>query len=114
MSLMRALGLVNFAGGQGLLLIADIDTVFLDLTIVAGLALLAGRFKHAKRNWTFVLTAVLVGGVTAVLLGYVVTNYGTLWRLRSLVAIPLWMVVVALPSRAETPAPASQPTCPRV
>jgi len=35
------------------------------------------------------------------LLGYVVTNYGTLWRLRSLVVVPLWLLVVALSERPE-------------
>jgi hypothetical protein len=32
----------------------------------------------------------------------VVTNYGTLWRLRALVAVPLWIAVVALSHREET------------
>jgi hypothetical protein len=94
-SLMRALGLVNFAGGRGLLLIADIDTIFLELTMVAGLALVATHFRDVKRNWPFALTAVLVGGVTAVLLAYVVTNYGALFRLRLLAAMPIWLLPLA-------------------
>ena len=57
--------------------------------------MVTGRFKQAKRNWTFVLTAVLVGGVTAVLLGYVVTNYGTLFRLRLIAAMPFWLLPLA-------------------
>ena len=77
------------------MLITDIDTIFLDLTMVAALALLATQFKHVKRNWAFALTAVLVGGVTAVLLGYVVTNYGTLFRLRLLAAMPIWLLPLA-------------------
>jgi hypothetical protein len=95
MSLIRALRLVDFPGGRGLLVIADIDTIFLDVTILAGLLLLAAKFERVKRNWTFALTAGLVGVVTAVLLGYVVTNYGTLFRLRLLAAMPFWLLPLA-------------------
>jgi hypothetical protein len=37
-----------------------------------------------------------LAAICAVLLGYVVTNFGTLWRLRPLVAVPVWILVVAL------------------
>lgn len=96
MSLTRALGLVRFPGGRGLLLISDIDTIFLDMTIFAGLVLVATQFRRVKRNWSFALTALLVGGVTAVLLGYVVTNYGTLFRLRLIAAMPFWLLSLAV------------------
>jgi hypothetical protein len=100
MSLMRALGLVDFSGGRGLLLIADFDTVFLDATILATLMLLATRFELVKRNWTSALTIALVGGVTAILLGYVVTNYGTLFRLRLIAAMPCWLLPLAATDQA--------------
>ena len=110
MSLMRALGLVNFSGGRGLLFIADFDTVFLDATILAALLLLARRFTLVKHNWIFALTTALVGVVIAVLLGYVVTNYGTLFRLRLIAAMPLWLLPLAatdheLIERAVQPGP---------
>jgi hypothetical protein len=44
----------------------------------------------------FVVFALVLATTTAMLLGYVVTNYGTLWRLRSLVVVPLWLLVLAL------------------
>jgi hypothetical protein len=94
-SLMRAMGLVDFSGGRGLLLIADLDTLFVDATLVAMLMLLARRFALVRRNWIFALTAALVGGVTAVLLGYVVTNYGTLFRVRLTAVMPFWLLPFA-------------------
>jgi hypothetical protein len=48
----------------------------------------------------FVLFVLILATTTAMLLGYVVTNYGTLWRLRAMVAVPLWVLVVALSPRA--------------
>ena len=53
-----------------------------------------------KRNWTFALTTVLVGGLTAVMLGYVVTNYGTLFRLRLIAAMPMWLLPLAATDHA--------------
>jgi hypothetical protein len=94
-SIMRVLGLVSFSGGRGLLLIADVDTIFLDITIVAILVILARRFKQVRRNWALALTGVLLGGLIAILLGYVVTNYGALFRLRLIAAMPLWLLPLA-------------------
>ena len=49
-----------------------------------------------------VLFGLTLSLVTALLVGYVVTNLGTLWRLRSLIAVPLWILVIALAPRAES------------
>jgi len=40
--------------------------------------------------------------VTALLVGYLVSNLGTLWRLRSLIAVPPWILVIALAPRPES------------
>jgi hypothetical protein len=53
-------------------------------------------------------------GETAVLLGYVVTNYGTLFRLRLIAAMPIWLQPLAatdhaLSERAIQPGPTIGP-----
>lgn len=42
------------------------------------------------------MIGIIFSATTAVLMGYSVTNFGTLWRMRPVVAIPLWMMAIAL------------------
>ena len=50
------------------------------------------------------LFAVVLAAMTCLALAYVVTNFGTLFRLRLLVAAPLWVIpVLRLRSREATP-----------
>jgi hypothetical protein len=100
-SVLKAIVGLGISGGRGLLAIADLDTVFLDLTTVAVFALLWTRRHTIGDRLPFVVFALILATTSAFLLGYVVTNYGTLWRLRSTVAIPLWILVVALSPRVE-------------
>jgi hypothetical protein len=39
--------------------------------------------------------------VVSLLLGYIVTNFGTLFRLRLMVALPFWMLPLAVRSRPD-------------
>jgi hypothetical protein len=98
MSALLAIGVVEFTGGRGILVITDVDTAFIDVTALLVL-LLAWRRRRAIRDalpqFCFLLTLVLV---TALLLAYVVTNYGTLFRLRLLPMVPFWMLPLALPA----------------
>jgi hypothetical protein len=92
---------VSFTGGQGLLLITDLDTVVIDATIMATIWLFV---VSARRNGisppaVFVLVLTVLLGTT---LAYVVTNYGTLFRLRLLATTALWMLPVMIPSGAHS------------
>jgi hypothetical protein len=100
-SLVQALTDVEIAGGRGLLWIVDIDTVVLDAVSLLVLGLLWKRRDAVRDRLPFVVFSLILAGTSAVLLGYVVTNFGSLWRLRSLIAIPLWILAVALAPRAE-------------
>jgi hypothetical protein len=106
MAILKATPLVSFAGGKGLLFIADFDTIFLDATLVL-LALTVWRHRTAlvarAPGVAFVVT---LAGVSTVLLAYVVTNFGTLLRLRLFVAVPIWVSVLALGSGGPPPAAA--------
>jgi hypothetical protein len=98
-SLLRAASLVTFAGGgtaAALVAIADVDTIFQDI-VAAALLSLAWRRRHLIQDrLPFVVFTVMLSAAVALLLGYVVTNYGTLFRLRTLFAVPLWTMAIGL------------------
>jgi hypothetical protein len=96
MSLLKIFSVVDVAGGRGLLPIVDLDTVFQDVAIAAVIALLWTRRRAIGDRLPFVVFGLILFGATAVLLGYVVTNFGTLWRMRPLANVPIWMLVLAL------------------
>lgn len=103
-SMLRATSLVTFAGGQGLLFLTDLDTLMIDVSLLAAAYLL---LKSRPRPMPSVMVfGVVLAAVTAVTMGYVVTNYGTLFRLRLLVVAPLWMLAAFAhgPERTTLPA----------
>ncbi len=93
---LKQLGLVRFVGGRGLLPIADAATVFFDVTAVSILVLVCRRRQAIGAQWPLLVFGFGLSALSAVLLGYVVTNFGTLIRLRSLVEVPLWLVPLAV------------------
>ena len=100
-SLLKAVSLVDFEGGRGLLPVADLDTIVFDAALLFLLIALWQRRHRLGDNLPFVTFVLVLSGVTMVLLGYVVTNYGTLIRMRPMIAVPLWVVVVALSPRGR-------------
>jgi len=102
LSLLKAGFGISIPQGGGILSLADFDTVFLDTTIIFVLAMLWKRRRTIGNRLQFAMFSLIFSGVTAILLGYVVTNFGTLWRMRPLVAVPIWVVVVALGHRPGT------------
>ncbi len=104
---LKAAGLVSFSGGGRMLLLTDADTLFLDLAILACLGLVWRHRAEARSHWMFVAFVLALGIVSAVLVGYVVTNYGTLFRLRLMAAVPLWLLPMALARRL--PVAAAEP-----
>ena len=94
--LLVGLGLVEFGGGRGLLGISDLDTVLLDAIIVGILVIAWRRRQTVSSNLAI---AAVTGGLfvlTATLLAYAVTNYGTLFRLRAMMLVPLWILALVL------------------
>jgi hypothetical protein len=102
-SMVRALGWVNLAETRGPLWITDIDTMLFDLFILACVSLAVARRDRAGPNVPFVWFVASLALVISVLLGYIVTNLGTLFRLRLMVALPLWMLPLAVrrPDRSD-------------
>jgi hypothetical protein len=90
-TLLRGLSIVSFTGGRGLLLITDLDTLVMDAGIIAGLLLLF-RTRRQACSTPIMIFALVLAVLTTVSLAYVVTNYGTLFRLRLLAAAPIWVL----------------------
>jgi hypothetical protein len=95
-SLLKWMSLVQFDGGKGLLVVTDIDTLFIDLTLVAILLLLKRTWNPPRPNREYVLFTAGLCGVLAVLMAFVVTNYGSLFRLRLIVAALAWLLPLAV------------------
>ena len=102
-TVLQSLAGIELQGGRGLLSIVDLDTVVFDAANLFVLAVLWKRRRMIGDRLPFVVYGLILSAVTAVLLGYVVTNFGTLWRLRSLVAVPLWILVLAVSRAPESP-----------
>lgn len=90
-------------GGQGLLVVTDLDTMFgAALSLIGAFCLLRWR-RDGVEGAAFVFTAVLAVTL-AVLMAYVVTNFGTLFRLRLLVFALLWLLPALVVLRREAAA----------
>lgn len=96
MSVLQATGAVHIDIGAGLRVATDIDTLFLDASIVAALVLLARRRPAARRHLRYVCFALTLCILTTVFMAYIVTNFGTLFRLRVMLAVPIWMLGLAI------------------
>jgi hypothetical protein len=100
-SIVRALGWVDFARVRGPLWVTDIDTMLLDLFVLASVALVVVRRDRVGPNLPYVWFVVSLALLISLLLGYIVTNLGTLFRLRLMVAVPLWMLPLAVRHRSD-------------
>jgi hypothetical protein len=104
-SILEWLADVDVNIGLSARLIADADTVALDLMTAAILWLvIVNRRQIAPAPLLFGLVLALL---VALPLGYVMTNYGTLIRLRLMVAAPIWLLTLALAPRFAGPGSAS-------
>jgi hypothetical protein len=97
-SALRAASIVRFSGGQGLLLVTDLDTIVIDVTVIASLWLLAASVRRRGLSSATVF-ALALGLLLSISMAYVVTNYGTLFRLRLMAMAPFWMLPVMIPNR---------------
>lgn len=82
MHLLDAVGIVEMQGGRGFLWLMDLDTLVLDAMVLFGIGL---ALRHRSLLWRSPVVTLFVLVLALVLLGllaYVVTNFGTLFRLR--------------------------------
>jgi hypothetical protein len=90
-SVLRAASLINFNGGRGLLIITDVDTLFVDATMVLIFAALYSAVPLSRNDVPSLVCLVTLFVITTGIVTYVVTNYGTLFRLRTMIAAALWL-----------------------
>ena len=100
--LLHALSVVTFAGGRGLLFIADMDTVVIDISLASCFWVLARRKLQPHMVLLVVFVAVLAL-ITGGSLAYAVTNFGTLFRLRLIAVAPIWLLPALVRRPAEQP-----------
>lgn len=91
-TVLRTSGLISFSGGGRALALTDIDTLFLDVSMAACLLVTWRQRALLRGQWTGAVFALMLGVTSALLVGYVVTNYGTLFRLRLMAAVPIWLL----------------------
>lgn len=94
MTVLKSLSLVDVGGGMQVAL-ADLDTVFLDATLAVMLGLLLWWRRTETIVWTYVVFTLALGILLALLMGYVVTNFGTMVRLRLMLTVPFWTLPFA-------------------
>ncbi len=100
----RATGLLDMSGGRGLFFFADIDTVFFDLVLImAILALLRAPRSPKWRSplvWLVVIFTLAIGAAFV----YAISNFGALFRYRSMVFLGIAMIpAVAAWSASDVP-----------
>jgi hypothetical protein len=104
-SLLKQLSIVEFSGGRGFLAVTDIDTLFLDLTLIAVFWLLVtSRRRLTRQNLPYLVFALGLALIAALPMAYIITNYGTLFRLRLLATLPLFLLLLAFRSLEPNPA----------
>lgn len=103
-TVLQGLSIVDIHIRTSARLVADADTLVLDVTAVMALWLLiVNRSRINPDSLTFAAALVVL---VALPLGYVMTNYGTLVRLRLMGAAPIWLLTLALaPGFAARPSP---------
>ena len=106
-TVLMKMSLVSFSGGRGFLMVTDLDTLFVVLGLAASLWVVFASAGRWRRELPFLVFVLSLCTITALLMGYVVTNYGTLFRLRLMVATPLWLLPLLF---AHGFARASQPS----
>ena len=101
-TVLKELSLVSFSGGRGLLVVTDLDTVAINIVTCACIVV----FIRARRPKSLPAAAccIAVALLTTIAMAYVVTNFGTLFRLRALAVAPLWLLpALALRRAGELP-----------
>ena len=97
-SIGEALGMFHIGGGRNLWWVTDIDTLIFDIVLFAAVFWTVRSLRSASlRNpvfWLVTLLTVMIG----VPLMYVVTNFGTLFRMREMIYLGLMLIPLALVS----------------
>ena len=103
-SALKAAGVVEFTGGRGLLVVTDIDAI-VNLLLVAVTASLVPAWWRRPRHIAYVVYAIALAAAVWGPMAYVVTNFGTLFRLRVMVFVLVWLVLLGLAGTGDRTEP---------
>lgn len=104
-TLARALGIFDAGGGRGLWLFADADTIAFDAVIVIAIVSLAGMRRRGESATPMLWYALAIGFTFFFLLPYSVSNYGSLFRYRSVVYVSFAVIPLVLQPLRTSPNP---------
>lgn len=96
----QRLGLFEIGGGRGFWLFVEIDTIVFDLILAVAIFYTLRSIRRSFRSpvfWHVMLMTVLI----AVPLIYTVSNFGTLFRHRSMIYVGLALIPLAVASSSE-------------
>jgi hypothetical protein len=104
-SIGERLGLFHIGGGRNLWWVTDVDTIIFDAVLFAALFWTARSLRSASlRNPIFWLVTALTIMIGLPLI-YVVTNFGTLFRMREMIYLGLMLIpltLVSAPPKRDT------------
>ncbi|HUR35329.1 MAG TPA: hypothetical protein VM032_16105 [Vicinamibacterales bacterium] len=95
MTILRLLSVIGASGGAAMVALGDLDTLVFDAMVI-GTAWFAWRlWKERAPNLPYFVFSLALALTLAGLMGYIVTNIGTLVRLRLMLLVPLWTLLFA-------------------
>jgi len=97
-----SLGLFSIGGGRGAWAYVELDTLFFTTACVLSVLLTVRAARRAGRISPLALQAMLSALLIAVALAYVVAVFGTLFRLREMILMPLSLAPLAATVRRAT------------
>jgi hypothetical protein len=95
----EALGLLHIGGGQGFWAFAEVDTLFFTLAAVVSGVLTIRAFRRSRMLTAAALQVIVSACVVIAALAFVVTNFGTLFRLREMVLVCFAVLPLAASGR---------------
>jgi hypothetical protein len=98
-TVLKWLSIVDVSGGRGLLIVTDVDTLFVDLTCALVIWFVLRERARLRPGHIYLIYGGMIAAVTTVLMAYVVTNLGTLFRIRLIPATLVWMLPIAAAAR---------------
>ncbi|MEQ1911868.1 MAG: hypothetical protein ABMA15_23820 [Vicinamibacterales bacterium] len=95
LTILQALSIVHVSGGGAMRALGDIDTVCFDIMMVATVVMTWRLRREVRGNAPYLVFSISLALMLTVLMAYIVTNVGTLVRLRLMLAVPFWTMTFA-------------------
>jgi hypothetical protein len=102
-TLAQAIGLVRIGGGRGFWSFVEIDTLVFDAVVLFALVFCARALRTYARTTPLFILLVLVFVMTAGPMMYIVSNFGTLFRLRQMLYLIAAVVPLTMGWRSSDP-----------